>query len=78
MWSQRCIQAVLLMSVFEKRLSFRTLYFVKNVPKIILKWKWGFGDAVNSAAGLCRALVRIQGVNPPGKLWPLYIWWTNE
>ena len=33
---QGFILAVLLMSVFKRRLSFQTLYFVKNDPKLAL------------------------------------------
>ena len=52
---QGFIQAVLLMSVFEKRSSFRMLYFVKmitNHPKI----KMGVGGSVNFAADPWRSL----------------------
>ena len=76
MWSQRFIQSVLLMSIFERRLSFRMLYFMKNVHKIILKCRWVSGDAVNSAAGLCQSPGEDSRGKPPGKLWPLYIWCT--
>ena len=34
------------MSISERRLSFRMLYFVKNIHKIILKCRFGSGDAV--------------------------------
>ena len=63
MWIPRFIQAVLLMLVFERRLSFRMLYFMKNVNKIILICRWGFGDAVNSTAGLWQ----IPGEDSRGK-----------
>ena len=40
---QGFIQAVLLMLIFEKRLSFRMLYFVEKDHKIILNISWGPG-----------------------------------
>ena len=40
---QGFIQAVLLMSSFERRLSFRMLYFVEKNDKIILNRSWGPG-----------------------------------
>ena len=48
---QGFIQAVLPMSIFEKRLSFRMVYFMKNDHKIILQWKWGSGGNVNVVVG---------------------------
>ena len=48
---QAFIQAVLLVSVFEQRLSFRLFCFMKNDREIILRCGWGFGGAVSSAAG---------------------------
>ena len=43
---QGFIQAVLLMSVFEKRLS-----FWKKVTNLILQWKWGSEGLVSFAGG---------------------------
>ena len=43
------IQAVLLMSVFEQRLSFPMVYFMKNNPRIIVKCEWGSRGAVSIA-----------------------------
>ena len=57
------IQAVLLMSVFERRLSFQMFYFVKNNHMIILKWSWGPGCTVSFTGG---ALV-LQG-----------LWWSTS
>ena len=48
---QAFIQAVLLVSVFEQRLSFRLFCFMENDREIILRCGWGFGGAVSSAAG---------------------------
>ena len=78
MWSQRFIQAILLMPILERRLSFGILYFAKNIHKIILKCRWRSGDAVNSAAGLWQGPGEDSRGKPPGKLWLLYIWWTNK
>ena len=64
MWSQRFIQAILLMPIFERRLSFRIVYFAKNIHKIILKCRWRPGDVVNSADSLWQSLGEDQGVNP--------------
>ena len=57
------IQAVLLMSVFERRLSFQMFYFVKNNHMNILKWSWGPGCTVSFTGG---ALV-LQG-----------LWWSTS
>ena len=48
---QAFIQAVLLVSVFEQRLSFRLFCFMKNDREIILRCGWGFGGAVSSSCG---------------------------
>ena len=42
------IQAILLIYVFERKLSFRKLCFVKNDYKITLKCRWKSGSAANS------------------------------
>ena len=68
MWSQRFIQAVLLMPIFERRLSFRMLYFAKKIHKIILKCRWGSGDAVNSAVGLWQSPDEDSRGKPPRKI----------
>ena len=44
------IQVLLLMSVFEQRLSFWMLYFMKNGHKIIMKCRWGSQDDDVSSA----------------------------
>ena len=63
-YSQRFIQAVLLISVFERRLSFRMLYFVKKDHKIILQKGWVLEalSAVQRVHG--RSIVEYKGVNP--------------
>ena len=48
---QGFIQVVLLMSVFEQRLSFRMFYFMTNDHEVIVKCRWGSGGAVSFAAG---------------------------
>ena len=40
------------MFVFERRLSFGMLYFVKNDNKIILQGRWGSISTVGFAVGL--------------------------
>ena len=48
---QGFIQPILLMSVFERRLSLRMLYFVKNDFKIVLQCPTVSGGSENFAAG---------------------------
>ena len=78
MWSQRFIQVILPMPIFERRLCFRILYFEQNIHEIILKCRWKYGGAVNSAVGLWHRPGEDSKVKPPGKLWLLYIWLTNK
>ena len=47
MWSQGFIQAVLLMSVFERRLSFRMLHFMKKISQGNSTEKVGSGGTVS-------------------------------
>ena len=55
------------MSVFEKRLSFQKLYFVKNNNKIVLQRRWRSGDAVSFAAGPWWSPSGGSGVKTPEK-----------
>ena len=43
------------MSVFERRLSFRMLHFMKNDHKIILQLRWRSASAVSFAVGPWRS-----------------------
>ena len=71
---QGFIQAVLLMSVFEIRLSFQMLYFVKDDHKTILKWSWGSGVTVSFAAGPWQSSSGESG----GRPCPFYVWKVNK
>ena len=63
-YSQGFIQAVLLISVFERRLSFRMLYFVKKDHKIILQ-NSGVLEALSAVQRVHgRSIVKDKGVNP--------------
>ena len=53
---QAFIQAVLLMSVFEQRLSFLMFYFMTNNHKPIVKCRCRSGAAVSSAVGSWQSL----------------------
>ena len=63
---QGFIQAVLLMSVFGRRLSIRMLYFMKNNHKIIPQGRWGSGGTVSFAAGPWLSPSRGLGSKVPG------------
>ena len=47
---QGFIQAVLLMSVIERRLSFWMFCFMENDCKTIVQWSWGSGGTVGFVA----------------------------
>ena len=61
---QPFIQAVLLMSVFEQRLSFQML--------------WNAGEGLEVVWVHDGTLVEVQVVEAPEKVWPFYIWRTNK
>ena len=58
---QGFLQAVLLMSVFERRLSFQMFNFVKSDHEIILKCKWASGSPVTGS--------RRSPIGCSGKQW---------
>ena len=63
------MQAVLLMSVFEQRLSFQTFYFITSDLRIIVKCRWGSGGFVSSAVGSWRGLGGGPGSKSSEKLY---------
>ena len=56
MGRQAFIQVVLLMSVFQQRLSFQLFYFMTNNHKTIVKCGWESGAAVSSAVASWQGL----------------------
>ena len=75
---QAFTEAVLLMSVFEQRLSFRILYFMTNGHVIIVKCRWVSGDALSSVVGSWRRLGGSSGGKCPEKVWSFYSWRANK
>ena len=69
------IQAVLLMSVFEQRLSFQMFYFMISNPEIIVKCRWGSGSSVSSTVGSWWSLGGGSGSKGPDFF---YIWRANK
>ena len=63
------MEAVLLMSAFEQRLSFQTFYFITSDLKIIVKCRWGSGGSTSSAVGSWRSLGRGSGSKISEKLY---------
>ena len=63
------MQAVLLMSVFEQRLSFQTFYFITSDLRIIVKCRWGSGGSVSSAFSSWRSLGGDSGSKSSEKLY---------
>ena len=72
--NQVFIQEVLLMAVFEQRLSFQMFYFMTKNPEITLKYSWVSGGAVSSAVGSWRSLGGSSGGKGRDKFWSFYIW----
>ena len=68
--NQWFIQAVLLMSLFEKRLSFWMLYFLENNHEIILKPRWESTGAVRYTVGPWQRASSGSGDKTPEKFWP--------
>ena len=70
--NQWFIQAVPLMSLFEKRLSFWMLYFflMLNNHEIILKPRWGSIGAVRYTVGPWQRASSGSGDKTPEKFWP--------
>ena len=61
---QGFIQAVLLMSIFERRLSFQMLYFMKNDHKITPQKGEGLEALQAVRQAHCGTLVEDKGVKP--------------
>lgn len=71
---QAFVQAVLLMSVFEQRLSFRMF----NNHEIIVKCRWRYRGTGSSTIGSWRSPDGSSGCKASENLWPFYIWSTNK
>ena len=69
------------MSIFERRLSFQMLYFMKNNQKIILQWSWGpGGTVVPFTMGLWQSPSGGSGGKAPSPFMPgeLIIVWNKR
>ena len=77
-YDQGFFQAALLMSIFERRLSFQMLYFLKNNHKIVLQWMWGSGSTVSftTSSWLCPS--GCSGDKAPEKCYAFYVWRVNN
>ena len=75
---QELIQALLLMFLFEQRLSFWMFCFMKNDHKIIVKWRWGAGGDVSSAAGWWWSPDGGSGGKAHKKFWLFNFWRANK
>ena len=75
---QAFIQALLLMSVFEQRLSFWMFYFMKNDSKIIVKCRWGSGGDISSVVGWWWSPDGGSGGKAPEKFWLFNIWRASK
>ena len=66
--NQGFIQPIILMFIFERRLNFRTMYFVKNDHKFALYWGWGSAVIVSFTAEMGGS-----GDKAPEKFYAFYI-----
>ena len=72
------IQAILLMFVFEQRLSFQMIYFKTNDHEITVKCKWGSGGALSSTVSLWRSIGVGSGGKGSEKFCSFYIRRANK
>ena len=71
-------QAVLLISVFEQRMSFQMFYFMENNRGIIGKCWWGSESAVSFTVFSWRSPSWVSGGKASENFWLFYIWRANE
>ena len=71
-------QAVLLISVFEQRMSFQMFYFMEDNRGIIVECRWGSESPVSSTAFSWRSPSWVSGGKAFENFWLFYTWRANE